>query len=145
MKGVCMSTTLKNGFSLMEIMIAVAIMGLLASIAIPNLMGYMQKANKEKTTQHLNLFKSSITQYYADTGRFPRALDDLMDKPDSEDPLAKKWQGPYIESKGGGLPQDGWGQDFVYELTPGAAHPYELYSYGPEGEDAPEDDRISVW
>lgn len=145
MKGISMTLSLQKGFSLMEIMIAVAIMGILAGVGIPMYSSYLKNARMKRTESTLALFKNEINRYNADTGRYPRALDDLIDKPDADSPLSKKWQGPYIDVKGGGLPEDAWGQDFVYELTPGGTHPYELYSYGPDGEDAPEEDRISAW
>lgn len=129
----------------MEIMIAVAIMGLLAGVGIPMYMSYMKTAATTQTNGNLSLFKNEINRYHADMGRYPRALDDLVDKPDADDQGAKRWQGPYIDAKGGSVPADAWHNDFMYELTPGGAHPYELYSYGPEGEDAPEEDRISAW
>lgn len=140
-----MASSLKKGFSLMEIMIAIAIMGLLAGVGIPMYMSYMKKAAVTKTDGNLALLKNEINRYHADMGKYPRSLDDLVDKPDPDSPGAKRWQGPYLDVKGGGLPEDGWGNEYVYGLTQGAAHPYELYSYGPEGEDGSEEDRISAW
>lgn len=140
-----MTGTLRRGFAMMDVLVAMAILGLLLAIAGPSMLSYLKRGNKLKTEQHLNLLKQSINQYYADTSSFPHSLDDLVDKPDADSPLARRWQGPYVEAKGGGVPEDGWGHDFVYERTPGAVHPYELYSYGSEGEDGPEEDRISAW
>jgi general secretion pathway protein G len=138
-----MTHTLKRGFGMVEIMIYIAIMAVLASIAGPLYFTYMKNAAKSKTTQQLALLKNEINRYHGDTGRYPRVLDDLMDKPDADDPLYKKWNGPYLDAKE--LPEDGWHHEFQYEVTPGGARPYELYSFGPEGEDGPEDDRISAW
>ena len=140
-----MTATLRAGYSFMEIVIVIAIIAILAGIGIPSYLGHVDRAKDAKTTAHLNLVKNAINQYYGDTGRFPRALDDLIDQPDQDEPIAKKWHGPYLEIKGGGLPQDGWERDFYYEVTPGGKHPYELYSYGQEGEDGPEDKRVSAW
>lgn len=140
-----MTGTLRRGFAMMDALIAIALVTLILGVGMPVMFNQLKKGKIFKTEQNLNLLKQSINQYYGDVGRWPRNLDDLVDKPDADSPFAKKWQGPYLEVKGGGLPTDGWDQDFVYELTPGGAHPYELYSYGPEGEDGPEEDRISVW
>lgn len=140
-----MSRTLKSGFGMIEIVIYVAILAVLATIAIPSYLSYMKTAAKATTEGNLNLLKNEINRYHGDMGRYPRALDDLVDKPDTDEPSAKRWNGPYVDVKGGGLPQDGWKNDFVYELTPGGAHPYDLYSYGPDGEDGSDDSRISVW
>lgn len=140
-----MSQTLKRGFGMIEIVIYVAILAVLATIAIPSYMSYMKSTAIATTDGNLSLLKNEMNRYHADMGKYPRSLDDLVDKPDADEPGAKRWNGPYVDVKGGGLPEDGWKNEFVYELTPGGAHPYELYSYGPEGEDAPEDDRISAW
>ena len=140
-----MTHTLKRGFGMVEIMIYIAIMAVLAGVAGPMYFSYMKGTYKTKTVETLALMKNEINRYHADTGRYPRILDDLMDKPDVDDPLYKKWNGPYLDLKGASSPEDGWNHEFQYEVTPGGARPYELYSFGPEGEDGPEEDRISAW
>jgi general secretion pathway protein G len=140
-----MFKSLKSGFSLMEIMIAIAIMGMLAGVGIPMYFSYIKNASITKTNANLAMLKNEVNRYHADTGKYPRSLDDLVDKPDSDDPIANKWSGPYIDVKGGKLPEDGWNQEFYYEVTSGGMRPFELYSYGPEGEDGPEEQRINAW
>jgi len=135
----------KSGFSLIEIMIAVVIIGIMATIGISAISGYRARASKTATVSMLTSLKNAVQMYYSDTGKYPQSLDELVDKPDGDDPLAKRWEGPYIEAKGGGVPVDGWNNEFQYERTPGGAHPFDLYSFGPEGEDAPEDERLSAW
>ena len=137
--------TLKSGYSFMEIVIVIAIISILAGVGIPSYLSYIESSKVTKTVAHINLVKNEINRYYGDIGRFPESLDDLLDAPDDDSPLAKKWNGPYLEIKGGGLPMDGWDRDLVYEKTPGSAHPYELYSFGKEGEDGPEEKRITAW
>ena len=54
----------------------------------------------------------------------------------------KKWSLPYLEK---GLPEDPWGNEFQYKVTPGGEHPYELYSFGANGPDAPSEEYIDAW
>lgn len=145
MKGILMVPMLpiRRGFSLMEIMIAVAIMGLLAAVAGPAILGYLNKAKVSSAETTIRAFESAILEYYTDTGQYPETLDDLVSQP-SDPKLAAKWQeGGYLKAKK--IPKDPWGKNYVYEPTPDEEHPYELYSYGKKGKKAKEAERISVW
>ena len=136
-------STARQGFSLMELMIAIAILAILAIVAVPNFLGYLESAKKSKATQTLNLFKSAITMYNAQIGKLPDRLQDLVKKP-LDEAAAKKWQtGGYFEKQD--LPLDPWNSDYGYKPTPGGKHLYELWSYGPNGKGSPEKEWISVW
>lgn len=137
------SASVQRGFSLMEIMIAVAIMGILGAVIVPNLLTYLEKSRKSSARSTLRVFESAITEYYADTGTYPEELSDLVNEP-SDPKLAGKWQdGGYLKQKK--IPNDPWGHKYMYELTPDGEHPYELFSYGTKGKKAKESERISVW
>lgn len=137
-------STLQKGLSLVEVMIVLAIMGLFAAVAGPRLFSYLGKAKVQTTEANLRVIKQAITAYHVDTGHYPETLNDLIRKP-FEDSIAKKWEGPYLDTKQDELPEDGWNNDFVYHINEsGSAKPYTLYSYGPNGEDAPETDWIYV-
>ncbi len=136
---------LKPGFSLIEIAVAVLIMGVLATMGIPAVMGYLKKAKVRTTQTNISSIQQAIDMYYSEVGKYPESLEDLVNAP-SDPALARKWDGPYVEvGKKNIVPQDGWARDFYFERTPGGAHPYILYSYGPNGEDAPEEEWISAW
>jgi len=134
----------RAGFSLMEIMIAVTILGLIMAMVAPALQNTLRKGKVRTAKSSINGFQSAIEQYQMEVGHLPQTLKDLIKKPRDEK-AAKKWDGPYLKISGDEIPVDPFDEDFVYKLTPGAKHPYELYSRGPNGAEAPKEEWISVW
>lgn len=139
---------LRPGFSFMELVFYVAIVTVLLGGALAGLNSVLKKAKRSTTESSLRVIKGAIDTYYSDVqpNRYPETLDDLIVVPQD----VRGWEGPYLDVKEGRdgekmLPKDGWSQDFVYERTPGQAHPYELYSWGPNGEDSPQEEWISAW
>lgn len=129
----------RAGFSLMEIMIAVMILGLIMAMVGPAMNNAYKKSQKRTAKVTLNSFKIGIGEYQRETHQLPTKLKDLVKKPNG----VKDWDGAYVEKEE--IPQDPWGQDFKYKLTPNTKHPYELYSWGPNGQGSPKDEWISVW
>ena len=134
------NTYLQQGFSLIEILVAVMIIGILLAVVGAGTVGYLRRAALTGTKSSLNALSQAIELYRADTGVYPKQLEELIEAPKA---LAKKWMGPYISKKT--TPQDGWNHDFYYKVTPGGKHPYDLFSYGPHGEEGPEEEHLSVW
>ena len=132
--------SLRSGFGFIEIVITIAIIVVMLGVAVPNLMSRLNQSKIDSTKLDLHAFKQSIDTFYADTGSYPNDLNDLVERPDDER-IASKWVAPYIDK----LKLDQWSHDFQYERTPQSQHPYELYSFGPKGEDASEEERISAW
>ncbi len=132
----------RTGFTLMEILIAVMIIGLVGAMVGPAAMNAYKNAQKRTAKSTMRSFKDAITLYQSHLGQLPQTLKDLIKKPRDER-AAKKWEGPYIEKEE--IPEDPWSNPFVYKLTPGAKHPYELYSRGPGGADAPKEEWINIW
>jgi general secretion pathway protein G len=132
----------RAGFSLMEIMIAVMILGLVMAMVGPALFNALKKSQKRTAAASLKSFKNGISEYQRETHQYPVKLKDLIKKPTG----IKGWEGPYVGEEGmQEVPADPWGADFKYKLTPGAKHQYELYSWGPNGQGSPKDEWISVW
>lgn len=131
---------LKPGFGMIEILIYITILGILAGVVVPNLFSYLKKANYSKTEQNLRATKNAITSFYTDTRRYPQTLEELQRRPQD----AQKWFGPYFEGKDEDyIPQDGWDNDLYYRLIdPRAQNPYELYSYGPNGESGDDSEKV---
>jgi general secretion pathway protein G len=127
---------IKNeGFSLLELIIAITIIGILAVVIAPNFMKWVGRAKETRTEQALNTIKLAINSYQADTGSYPKTLMDLIRKPGAD---VKRWRGPYLDQTD--VPEDGWNQPFIYRVNPkGSPRPYELYAESPEGE------KYSVW
>ncbi|HZW61492.1 MAG TPA: type II secretion system major pseudopilin GspG [Candidatus Babeliales bacterium] len=137
-----MNRTVRAGFTLVEILIALAIIAIIGAIGIPSYLSYTKKANKQQTEANIRVLSAAIESYQTDIGQLPETLEDLVRKPFNEE-LAKNWPGNYL--KGKTVPKDAWKHPFHYAVTPGQEHPYELYSYGPNGKSAPQSEWISVW
>ena len=130
--------SVRSGFSLIEIMIVVGIIGLIMAIAVPKFMGAREKANITATKTILQNFELAIDEFHNDTGQYPVTLHDLFAKPFDEK-VAKRWAAPYVKKDEF---IDAWKNDLVYNVTKGQKNPYELYSYGPHGEGSPSDEWI---
>ncbi len=131
----------RRGFTLIEILVVIVILGLLAGIIIPRIAGRVDQARVESTRIQLKAIKGALEQFKIDNGFYPtteQGLMALVERPDIP-PIPKRWH-RYLDE----LPKDGWGNDFVY-MSPGLeGRPYELFSKGPDGIEGTEDD-ISVW
>ncbi len=133
---------LRGAFSLIELMIAIAIIGVLVTVIGPNLMNFLNKSKISAAKSTLRTFEQAITMYQVDVGQYPSVLKDLVKQP-TDEIVAKKWQGPYIKRKD--IPLDPWGNKYQYQPTPDAQNPYELYTRGSKGKAAQKTDFLSVW
>lgn len=130
----------RKGFTFLEIMFVVVIIGILLALVGPRLVGRTQKARIQTTKAQLKSLETAIKTFEMDTGTFPERLEDLIEAPsDYED----EWDGPYVDSDV--VPQDAWNQDFEYK-QPGDnnRNGYDLWSNGPDKESNTEDD-IANW
>lgn len=118
------------GFTLVEILLVVVIIGILAAVAIPNLTGAQEKARKNAAAQGIRVLETAVDRYEMDCGKLPEGLNNLLTK-GSE----KNWDGPYVR-KAEGL-KDPWGNDFHYSK---ANNSYSIVSGGPDGSVGGEDD-----
>lgn len=145
-----MKHTAQAGFTLMELLAAIAILGIIMAIAVPGFQKVLEDQKRNTTKQTLKFVQSAIETFEMGLNRVPAQLEDLVRKPEPSeyyDPaVLNNWQeGGYLKDTK--YPMDSFGQKLQYELTgEGAVHPYELYSYGSkEGKRAPKEKRISVW
>jgi general secretion pathway protein G len=135
----------QKGFTLIEIMVVVIIIGILAALVIPRFAGRTEQAKAAAAkTQIDSYFSTALDMYEADNGSYPsteQGLQALRMQP-STDPAPKNWKGPYLKKD---IPLDPWGNAYVYAY-PGthSTNGYDLYSYGPDGQDGTDDD-ISNW
>lgn len=114
-----------RGFTLLEILIVVAIIGLIASLIVPNIVGRYEKSKEEIAKAQIEMLSSAIEAFKLDMGRYPNSLDELIN---GNDP---NWRGPYLAKRQ--IPKDPWGRDYQYKY-PGEHERYDLYSLGPDGQ-----------
>jgi len=132
----------RRGFTLIEIMIGLMIIGVLMGIVIPTANRYWAQAKIRTTRQELQNIRFAIESYQTDTGLYPARLRDLIKRPTGDERIAAKWTGPYLPKKE--VPRDQWGNAYHYRITEGGKFSYELYSYGPGGKGSPKADHIDV-
>lgn len=132
----------RAGFSLMEIMIAVMILGLVAGLVAPKFMQFLEDSRISAAKSTTKTLKNAIMMYQSDTHQYPTKLKDLIKKPAGD--AAKRWKHAYLDAEE--EPEDPWGNKFYYKVTTGAKHPYELRSWGSgEGKSTPKEQWIDVW
>jgi len=132
----------RRGFTLIEIMIGLMIIGLLMGFVIPQAYKMWEQAKTRSARQELQSIRFAIEQYQMDTGMYPGRLRDLIKRPTGDERIAVKWTGPYLAKKE--VPRDPWGNAYSYRPTEGGKYPYELYSYGPQGKAGPKAERVDV-
>ena len=113
----------RHPFTLIEIMIVVVIIGMLAALVGPNIIGNLDKTKVKSTKTQLVSVKNAVQQYYMDMSSYPARLEDLLVNPGND-----KWDGPYLEAKN--LPKDGWDNDFQYSCPGQDNMPFDIISFG---------------
>jgi len=117
------------GFTLVEILVVITIIGLIMGLVGPRVLGYLSDSKIKAAQIQIQGFSSALDLYYLDNGRYPASsegLRALIQRPDG----AASWNGPYL--KGSSVPNDPWGRPYVYK-SPGQQAPYEVITLGPEG------------
>jgi len=122
-----------KGFTLLELLVVLVILGLLAALVGPCLIGRVGKAKTEIAKSQLSLLESTLDQYRLDMGDYPTTeeeLNALIEQPQDEE-LRKHWLGPYLKKPK--IPKDPWGRPYHYR-SPGEHGDYDLWTYGADGQ-----------
>ena len=141
--------TRTSGFSFIEIIISLSIMIIFATLGYLGIRKYVDSAKRLKTETALGSAKTIIQEYNDHTGAYPSTLQDLVTRP-TDQKIAMRWRGPYADAKEfvKGCFVDGWQHELQYQFTPGARgtdQPFQLYSWGPHGEGAPQEEWLNAW
>jgi general secretion pathway protein G len=122
----------QTGFTLIEVMVVIVILGVLAALIVPNVMGRGEKAKVDTTHITLKGIAGALDQYKLDNGKYPSMQDGGLEALIKQPASAKNWlPGGYIK---GGYPKDSWDNDIQY-VVPGAdKRPFDLYSFGADGQ-----------
>ena len=128
---------IENAFTLVEMLLVVTIIGILAALVIPKIVGRSEQARQTAARADLSSIKTALDAFEVDNGFYPKAIQDLVTAPSN----AKNWHGPYLDK----LPQDPWGNNYVYYF-PGKHNTgaYDLLSVGPDGKEGTDDD-VGNW
>lgn len=122
------------GFTLIEVMVVIIILGLLAAIVMPRLVGQTDKARYEQAKIQMRILEDALKRYKLENGRFPttgQGLQALVQKPSTQ-PIPRNWPtGGYLDKPE--VPLDPWGNEFIY-VSPGQNGPdYDMISLGADG------------
>ena len=125
----------RKGFTLIELMIVIVIIGILATLLVPRIMDRPEEARRIKAKTDIKTIESALKLYKIDNGSYPtteQGLEALIKKPETS-PLPRKWkEGGYLE--GSTVPKDPWGNPYYYTSPTADGKDFEIISYGSDGE-----------
>ncbi len=126
----------RRAFTLVEMLVVIAIIGLIAALVVPQIMNRMDEARIKTTKMQMRELENAVDMFKMDNGFYPARMEDLVTQPAN----IKKWpRDGYLKD----VPKDGWGNDFEY-VMPGARQSYELRSFGADGRPGGEDENADI-
>lgn len=132
----------KSGFTLLEVLVVVVILGILAAVIVPKIMGRPEQARRVKAQVDIKSIETALNLYKIDSGTYPnteQGLFALVSKPDTGD-IPRNWKsGGYLDK----VPNDPWGNEYIY-ISPGEQGDFDLVSYGSDGEEGGDGDYADI-
>lgn len=123
----------ERGFTLIELMVVIAILSMLAILVVPRIVGHSDDAKITDAQVQIRNLETALKMYKIDNGVYPtteQGLQALVAKPETGTIPKNYRDGGYLESRK--VPKDPWGNDYIY-VSPGEHGDYDLYSFGPDG------------
>lgn len=121
-----------HGFTLIEMLVVMVLIGLLAGLVGPKLFGRVDSSKVQTAQAQIKMFKGSLETFRLDVGRFPTQAEGLaaLNQAPAEERAKARWRGPYLDQD---LPRDPWDTPYVYSLPGANGQPFALYSLGADG------------
>lgn len=128
-----------RGFTLLEMLVVLAIIGLIAGLVGPKLFKNVDKSRVQAATIQIKTLRGAVENLRLDIGRYPTAQEGLtlLNKAPADPALASRWHGPYLEEA---VPLDPWSKPYQYALPGRDGQPFALYSLGSDGQPGGEGD-----
>lgn len=126
-----------SGFTLIELIVVIALVAVLAAVVAPNLLGKATEANRKSAGIQLEKIANAVELYRLETGRYPEELTDLVKKPQG----VERWNGPYIRKMS--QLKDPWGSELLMR-RPGENGPFDIVSYGSDGQPGGDGDDADI-
>ncbi len=114
----------QTGFSLIELLVVLVILGLIAGLVVPNIIGQTEKAKVKAAAATIQRIAMGVDAYYLDNGEVPERLADLVNEPGN----VSNWTGPYIKKS---ILKDPWGEAYQFRY-PGEHGEFDIVSFGPD-------------
>ncbi|MCW5205815.1 type II secretion system major pseudopilin GspG [Desulfobulbus sp. F5] len=133
-----------RGFTLIELMVVIVILGILAGMIVPRIMDRPEEARRTKAGVDIGAIGQALKLYKLDNGKYPTSEQGLtaLVEPPAVGSLAKKWrEGGYLDKKT--VPKDPWDNDYVY-ISPGMHGDFDLMSYGADGQSGGDGDNVDI-
>jgi general secretion pathway protein G len=127
----------QQGFSLMELLIVMVILGMLAAVVGPTLWGKLAGAQRDTAKTQISNIEVALDSYRLDMFKYPSTLVDLVTNTSS----SSTWQGPYLRK---GLPKDPWGREYQYRKPGREGRDFDIYSYGADGQEGGEKEDADI-
>ena len=118
-----------KGFTLLEVLVATLILGLIAGLVGPRLFGRVGQSKQATARAQIELLGAALDQYRLDIGAYPAVADGLPAQ--EQNPNIPTWNGPYLKKNA--VPSDPWGKPYQYKCCPGDHGDYDIWSHGADG------------
>jgi general secretion pathway protein G len=130
----------ERGFTLVELLVVIIILGLLASLVGPRLFGRVGQSKQATARAQIELLGAGLDQYRLDVGSYPPSAAGLSAL--VQNPNVPNWNGPYLKKNA--VPQDPWGKPYLYKCCPGDHGDYDIWTFGADGAPGGEGENADV-